>query len=192
VAEVKAGPDIREVNALRSGADSFDITPSNDEEFSNQCLFIRTLNATLNAEAWKELHSNLGLTNLLDPNPSSRTAFFDASPGSQENMSNTSSNTLQSSPHHTRLENQRSLTHPTQNLTVCTVFFELLPYSLPTHCSIVHSSRKEELSSPREMYRSSEVAISVYLFHPRGSPTLTPKMMLMKAGLQFLLHQMQS
>ena len=39
MAEMKVGPNIKEINALRSN-DSSDVTPLSDEEFSNQCLFI--------------------------------------------------------------------------------------------------------------------------------------------------------
>jgi len=132
MAEGKAGPDIEEVNALKSPDDSFDATPP---RFSNQCLFIRTLNATLSAKAWKQLHSNIGSTNVLDPNPSSRTTFPNTS-HSQRNTFDTSANT-QSSPHHTNLGNQRPLTHPGfQGFGVCSAFFEPLPCSFPHHTQL--------------------------------------------------------
>jgi hypothetical protein len=124
MAEVRVGPDIREVNALRSNDDPFDATPPSNEEFSNQCLFIRTLNATLNDEAWKELNDNLGLTNVLDSSPSSRTIFPETPPRSQRNTYNMSFNTPQSSPDRTNFGTQRSPIHPTQDLRVCTTFFE--------------------------------------------------------------------
>ena len=132
MAEVKVGPDIKEINALRSN-NPLDITPPSDEEFSNQCLFIRTLNATLNDDAWKALNDNLGSTNVLDPSPSSRTTFPDTSSHSQRNTCNTTFNTPQSSQESTNFGTQRSPTQPTR---VCTTFSS----HLSAHFYIVHSS----------------------------------------------------
>jgi len=116
VAEVKVGPDIKEVNALRSNA-----TASSDEEFSNQCLFIRTLNATLNTEAWKKLHDNVDSTSVLYSNPSAQTTYPEPPPHSrsERRMFNTSFSTPQSSPDGTDLKNLRS---STQCSEVCTTF----------------------------------------------------------------------
>ena len=134
MAEVKVGPSIKEINALRSNDTlDVDVTPPNDEEFSNQCLFIRTLNATLNDEAWKALNDNLGLTNVLDSSPST---FPDIPPRSQGNTYNTTFNTPQSSSDHTNFGTQRSPTQPTQGLRVCTIFSS----HLSTHFDIIHSS----------------------------------------------------
>jgi hypothetical protein len=133
VAEVRVGPDIREINALRSNDDPFDATPPSNEEFSNQCLFIRTLNAALNDEAWKELHGNLGLTNLLDSSPSTRTISPETPPRSQTNTHNMTFNTLQSSPNRTNFGTQRSPFHPTQGLRVCATFSEPLRRSFLYH-----------------------------------------------------------
>ena len=123
MAEVRVGPDVKEVNALRSDDDpqDFDATPLNDEEFSNQCLFIRTLNATFNDEAWKALNDNLGSKHLLDSGPSSRTTFTETPPRSQNNA-NASFNTLQSSSDRAT---QRSPINPSQSLRVRNMFFEL-------------------------------------------------------------------
>jgi len=118
IAEVKVGPDIKEVNALRSN-DPLDTTPPSDEEFSNQCLFIRTLNATLNNKEWKLLNDTLSSTNVLDSN---RTIFPEIPPRSQRSIYDTSFNTPQPSSDHSNLGNQRSLTQPTQALQVCTAF----------------------------------------------------------------------
>jgi len=122
MAEVRVGPDIKEVNALRNNDDPFDATPPSDEEFSNQCLFIRTLNATLNDEAWKALNDNLGLTNVLNSSPSSRNIFPETPPRSQRNTYTDSFNTPQSSPDRINFGAQRSSIHPTQALRVCTIF----------------------------------------------------------------------
>ena len=118
MAEVRVGPDIKEVNALRRNDDPFDDSPPSDEELSNQCLFIRTLNATLNDEAWKALNDNLGLTNVLDSSPSSRNIFPETPPRSQRNAYNLSFNTPQSSPDHPNFGTQRSPIHPTQDVRV--------------------------------------------------------------------------
>jgi len=129
IAEVRVGPDIKEVNALRSNDDPFDETPPSDEEFANQCLFIRTLNATLNDEAWKALNDDLGSTNLLDSSPSSRTIFPETPPRSQRNTYNTSFNTPQSPPGHANFGTQRSPIHPTKSLEVCGTLFKTPPHS---------------------------------------------------------------
>jgi hypothetical protein len=71
-------------NALRSN-NSFNVTPPLDEEFSNQCLFIRMLNATLNNKEWKALYNNLDLANVLDASPSSCTIFPETPLHSQRN-----------------------------------------------------------------------------------------------------------
>jgi hypothetical protein len=151
MAEVRVGPDIKEVNALRSNDDPFDATPPSDEEFSNQCLFIRTLNATLNDEAWRELNDNLGSTNVLNSSPSSRTIFPETPPRSQRNTYNTSFNTPQSSPDRTNFGTQRSPIHPTQVLSVCTTFSS----PLSAHIYIMHSSMMKERFSTTGMWLRS-------------------------------------
>ena len=136
MAEVRVGPDIKEINSLRSNDDPFDATPPSDEEFSNQCLFIRTLNATLNDEEWKVLNDNLGSTNDLHSSPSSGANFPETPPRSQRNTYNTSFNTPQSSPDRTNFGTQRSPVHPTQGFRVCTTS----PSHLSAHFYIIHSS----------------------------------------------------
>jgi len=155
MAEVRVGPDMKEVNALRSNDDPFDPMPPSNEEFSNQCLFIRTLNATLNDEAWKELNDNLGLTNVLDSSPSSRTIFPETPHRSQRNTYNTLFNAPQSSPDRTNLGTQRSTIHPTHGLRVCTTF---LSHSGPNFY-IIHSSIMEERLSTTETWLHSDSTV---------------------------------
>ena len=54
-AEVKAGPDMREIVALRRGDPS-----QQDIEYENQAVFIRTENITLSKETWNKLLSDSG------------------------------------------------------------------------------------------------------------------------------------
>ena len=54
VADVKAGPDSDEIDELR-----IDTDPSH-VRFENQCLFVRTLNATLADDVWADIHSTSG------------------------------------------------------------------------------------------------------------------------------------
>jgi hypothetical protein len=54
VADVKAGPDSYEIDELRSDSDHSDV------QFENQCLFVRTLNATLADDVWADIHSTSG------------------------------------------------------------------------------------------------------------------------------------
>ena len=54
VADVKAGPDSDEIDELRIHSDPSDV------QFKNQCLFVRTLNATLADDIWANIHSTSG------------------------------------------------------------------------------------------------------------------------------------
>jgi len=187
MAEVRVGPEIKEINALRNSDDPFDATPPSDEEFRNQCLFIRTLNATLNDEAWKELHKNIGSTNVLDSSPSSRTILPETPPRSQRSTFNTSFNTPQSSPDRTNFGNQRSPTRLTQGFRVCIAF--------SSHCCahyyMVHSSTTEELSTTTETQLHSDSTVLASLLYLLDSPTLALEMMPMEARSRFLSHQRQ-
>jgi len=60
VAEVRAGPDPAEIEEWRAG-DSF-LT----SQYSNQCLFVRTLNLTLGPNLWEKVNRDLGLTLVAD------------------------------------------------------------------------------------------------------------------------------
>ena len=51
VADVKAGPDSDEIDELVIDSDPSHI------QFENQCLFVRTLNATLADDVWADIHS---------------------------------------------------------------------------------------------------------------------------------------
>ena len=54
VADVKAGPDSVEIDELRIDSDPSDV------QFENQCLFVRTFNATLADDVWADIHSTSG------------------------------------------------------------------------------------------------------------------------------------
>lgn len=55
MAEVRAGPDACEIEALRKN------DPAQQEaEYDNQCLFVRTLNFKLRDDIWQKLESELG------------------------------------------------------------------------------------------------------------------------------------
>ena len=54
VADVRAGPDSDEIDELRFDGDPPDV------QFENQCLFVRTLNATLADDVWADIHSSSG------------------------------------------------------------------------------------------------------------------------------------
>ena len=53
-AVVRAGPDSDEIDELRIDGDPPDV------QFENQCLFVRTLNATLADDIWADIHSSSG------------------------------------------------------------------------------------------------------------------------------------
>jgi hypothetical protein len=85
--EVRVGPDRREIEALRyhdDGGQPLDTT------LYNQCLFVRTMNATLGNDDWVKLMHNLGKTTVEDPNTSSGTTL-DPSLGTMPSGSNTKS-----------------------------------------------------------------------------------------------------
>jgi hypothetical protein len=163
MAEVRVGPDIREVNALRNNDDRFDATPPSDEDFSNQCLFIRTLNATLNDEAWKALNDSLGLTNVLDSSPSSRNISPETPPRSQRNTYNTTFNTPQSS---TNFGTQRSQSIP---LTI-SEYVPRFSSHFDAYFYIIHQSYTARCSMMKKRFS-----------------TTVPR----KAGSQFLPHQLE-
>ena len=54
VTDVRAGPDSDESDELRIDSDPPDV------QFENQCLFVRTLNATLADDVWADIHSTMG------------------------------------------------------------------------------------------------------------------------------------
>ena len=58
VANVKVGPDQKEIDELRR--EDPDDSPSRDK-YLNQCLFVRTLNVTLNDEGWESLNHRIGV-----------------------------------------------------------------------------------------------------------------------------------
>ena len=54
VVDVRAGQDSDKVDELRLDSDPPDV------QFENQCLFVRTLNATLADDVWADIHSRSG------------------------------------------------------------------------------------------------------------------------------------
>ncbi|KDR80386.1 hypothetical protein GALMADRAFT_1194831 [Galerina marginata CBS 339.88] len=86
MAHVRAGPDTREIEALRAN------DPSEDGiNYENQCLFIRTLNVTLVDKVWRELASELDIQLDLDVHSStSPSSSIQGLPG-RGNLSNNSS-----------------------------------------------------------------------------------------------------
>ena len=54
VTNVRAGPDSDENDELKRDGDPPDV------HFENQCLFVRTLNITLQDDVWADIHSGLG------------------------------------------------------------------------------------------------------------------------------------
>jgi hypothetical protein len=52
--EVQVGPSSTQINELKRDSDPPDV------QFENQCLFVRTLNATLSDHVWADIHSGLG------------------------------------------------------------------------------------------------------------------------------------
>ena len=57
-AEARAGPDREEIDELRREDPDSDDT---QDKYLNQCLFVRTLNATLNDGDWESLNHEIGI-----------------------------------------------------------------------------------------------------------------------------------
>jgi len=92
--EERVGPDRREIDAWRNydngGHTELDTTPC------NQCLFVRTMTATLSNDEWAKLSRNLGKTTVKDSYTSSGTAS-DPSPANMPSGSETKSSNLPAS-----------------------------------------------------------------------------------------------
>ena len=85
--EVRVGPDKYEIEALRNCDDGDPL----DTTLRNQCLFVRTMNATLSNDDWAKLMQNLGKTTVEDPDTSSGTILDPPALGSRPSGSNTKS-----------------------------------------------------------------------------------------------------
>jgi len=101
-AEARAGPSITESTQLIQD----DLNPPADGKYSNQCLFVRTLNATVNSEIWSKLCQELD-TPYLDDLSSSRHGVDDSTkksssskaPPRSKSFSNRSQGNQRSSAH---------------------------------------------------------------------------------------------
>jgi len=85
--EVRVGPDKHEIETLRYHDDG---AQPLDTALHNQCLFVRTMNATLGNDDWARLMRNLGKSTVEDPNTPSGTTC-DPPLGSRPSGSNTKS-----------------------------------------------------------------------------------------------------
>jgi len=77
--EERVGPDSHEIDALRNCG----------TRLRNQCLFVRTMTATLSNDEWAKLSRNLGKTTVKDSYTSSGTASDPSPAGSMPSGSNT-------------------------------------------------------------------------------------------------------
>jgi hypothetical protein len=115
--EVRAGPDKDDIEALRSN-DTGDY-PS-DTTLRNQCLFVRTMTATLSNDDWAKLIRNLGKTTIEDPNTVSGTIGLDPPLGSRPSGFNTKSSN-QPGPHQGTPGPQGYTTGKESGITISTV-----------------------------------------------------------------------
>jgi len=90
--EERVGPDRHEIDALRN----CDSGGHLDTTLRNQCLFVRTMTATLSSDEWEKLSRNLGETTVKDSYTSSGTAS-DPSQANMPSGSNTRSSNLPTS-----------------------------------------------------------------------------------------------
>jgi hypothetical protein len=91
--EVRVGPDKHDIEALRSndtGDNPLDTT------LRNQCLFVRTMTATLNHDDWAKLNRSLGKSNVRDSNTASRTPLDSSLGRRPSGLNMTSSNQAES------------------------------------------------------------------------------------------------
>jgi hypothetical protein len=87
--DVKVGPEQEEIDELRRD-DPNDSTTR--DKYSNQCLFVRTLNVTLNDSDWEILNSEIGVVST----PDSITGHGTGTPSPSSSDHNTPPNTTQS------------------------------------------------------------------------------------------------
>jgi hypothetical protein len=92
--EERVGPDRHEIDALRNRDNAGGHPP--DMTLRNQCLFVRTMTATLSNDDWAKLSQDLGKTTVEDSNTSSGTTS-DPSPASILSGSHTKSSDLPAS-----------------------------------------------------------------------------------------------
>ena len=76
MAEVRAGPDPQEVEDLRMYEET-----ERGVVYKNQCLFVETLNATLNDKVWNKLSSESGLLSVQETANASSSNVTASSPG---------------------------------------------------------------------------------------------------------------
>ena len=91
IVEERVGPDRGDIDALRNGDSSG--YPELGTTLRNQCLFVRTMTATLSNDEWGKLSRNIGKAAVKDPNTSSGTAS-DSSPATMPSGSITKSSDL--------------------------------------------------------------------------------------------------
>jgi len=85
--DVRVGPDRREIEALRNNEDDGHALDP-DTTFHNQCLFVRTMTATLGNDDWAKLEGNLGKSTVENPNAFDSGTLLDATLGSRPSGSN--------------------------------------------------------------------------------------------------------
>ena len=119
--EVRVGPDKHDIEALRSD-DTLNTT------LRNQCLFVRTMTATLSNDEWAKLMRNLGKTAVKDPKTFSVTTLG-PSLGRRPSGSNTESSG-QSGFHQGMSGTQHSAIGKESGITISTT--PNLPVSIPS------------------------------------------------------------
>ena len=125
--EVRVGPDKHDIEALRSD-DTLNTT------FHNQCLFVRTMTATLSNDDWAKLMWNLGKTVVEDPKTCSASTL-DPSLGRGPSGSNTKSSG-QSGFHQGISGTQHSAIGKDSGITIST-----MPNSSPVSISSLQTLR---------------------------------------------------
>ena len=93
--EERVGPDSHEIDALRNCDDGGH--PLDGTTLRNQCLFVRTMTATLSNDEWGKLSRNLGKTTVKDSYTRSGTASDPSLATNMPSGSNTKSSNLPTS-----------------------------------------------------------------------------------------------
>jgi len=128
MAEVRAGPDAQEVEDLRMNEET-----ERGVVYKNQCLFVETLNATLNDNVWNKLSSESGL---LSVGATASAPSFDLTASTPGGSTVGQSDNIGSSRPST---SQRDSSNPGPTQTRLNVQFEEVVTSLV--CMICHDSR---------------------------------------------------
>jgi len=145
-AEVRAGPDQEEIDELRR-----EDPDDTRDKYLNQCLFVRTLNITLNDVDWENLNHELGIGYV----PNSSTEHGTGAPSLSPSTQDPSSIPEPTSPPSGNFGTQRRADGPAMGLTSSRITADRLTISVPPTATVSGAFETGVISF--NMYLSSRV-----------------------------------